>query len=47
MLPDNQQKGKFQISAKHLNILSRERSSQYDGGHNAGTLHSALQYPVL
>ena len=46
MLPINPQKGKLQ-DEKHITSLLWEKSLKYEGGHNAGTLHSAWQYPVL
>ena len=46
MLTINPQKGKLQ-DEKHMTSLSCEKSSKYEGGHNAGTLHSARQCPVL
>ena len=45
MLPINPQKGKLQ-DEKHTS-LSCEKSSNYEGSHNAGTLHSAWQCAVL
>ena len=45
MLPIKPQIGKLQ-DEKHTS-LSCEKSSNYEGGHNAGTLHSAWQFPVL
>ena len=38
MLRINPQKGKLQ-EERHIKSLSCEKSSKYEGGHNAGTLH--------
>ena len=46
MLQKCLQKGKLQ-DERHIKSLSSEKSSKYEGGHNAGTLHSAWQCPVL